>query len=93
LKQIIGIVEHAIFNFVRQKILTKSPVAKSADTMTPVMVAGVLMLVTAKILTTNFGGDATVAFTPEKWWWALQDNYFAPMMIHFIREGGLLIDL
>ena len=77
----------------RQKILTKRPVAKSVDAVTPVMLAGVLMLVTAKILTTNFGGDATVAFTPEEWWWAFRDNYFAPTMIHFIREGGLLIDL
>jgi uncharacterized membrane protein YkvI len=68
-------------------------VAKSADAVTPVMVTVVLMLVTAKILTTNFGGDATVAFTPEEWWWAFRDNYFAPMMIHFIRGEGLLIDL
>jgi hypothetical protein len=52
----------------RQKILTKRPVAKSVDSVTPVMLAGVLVLVTAKILTTNFGGDATVAFTPEEWW-------------------------
>ena len=52
----------------RQKILAKSPVAKSVDAVTPVILAGVLMLVAAKILTTNFGGNATVAFTPEEWW-------------------------
>ena len=49
----------------RQKILAKSPVAKSVDAVTPVVVGVALMLVTAKMLTTNFGGDATVAFTPR----------------------------
>lgn len=78
----------------RQKILTKSLVADTAaNAVTPVMMAGVLMIVTAKILTTNFGGEGTVAFTPEEWMWAFRDNYFPLMVIHFIRDGGMLIDL
>ena len=65
-----------------------------ASNTTPVMMAAGVVLtlaLTAKVLTSNFGGEDTVAFTAEEWWWALRDNYLPLMVIHFIRDGGLLI--
>jgi hypothetical protein len=59
------------------------------------LIAGAFITLTAisKIMTSNLGGDDTVAFTAEEWLWALRDNYFPSMVVYFIRHGGLITEL
>ncbi|KAI2500767.1 hypothetical protein MHU86_13691 [Fragilaria crotonensis] len=76
-----------------QQSTSSSSFASTVKTSPAIMAAGVVLTLalTAKVLTTNFGGEDTVAFTAEEWWWALRDNYLPLMVIHFIRDGGLHI--
>ena len=75
----------------RQKFLTKSPVAKSVDAVTPVVVGVALMLVTAKMLTTNFGGDATVAFTPRNAGGPSETTIFLPWWLTSTEKEACLL--
>ena len=54
----------------------QSSFATTVKTSPAIMAAGVVLTLalTAKVLTSNFGGEDTVAFTAEEWWWALRDN-------------------
>jgi hypothetical protein len=53
----------------------------------------ITLAVIGKLMTSNLGGDDTVAFTAEEWIWALRDNYFPSMVVYFIRHGGLITEL
>lgn len=43
------------------------------------------------VATTNWGGDETIAFVPQEWFWAARDGYFLTMLDHFLANGGLTI--
>ena len=56
-----------------------------------VVALGFLSALVAVVLTTNFGGKDTTAFTLEEWWWSIRDHYFHLMLVSFLKNGGLSI--
>jgi hypothetical protein len=73
----------------RDKIEKNSLASK---TVGPELLAlGVMALVIVKVMTTNFGGDSTVAMTMQEWQWSIQGGYFPLMVMHFVKDGGLIL--
>jgi hypothetical protein len=91
LYQLIHQLQDKIINHKHSNVRVADNGGSSLSMPSAVVMAAVLMIVTAKVMTTNFGGDNTVAFTAEEWWWAFRDNYFPLMVVHFIRDGGLIV--
>lgn len=89
--QLIHQLQDKIINHKHGGSISVNNAVSSLSVSSAVVMATVLMIVTAKVMTTNFGGDNTVAFTAEEWWWAFRDNYFPLMVVHFIRDGGLIV--
>lgn len=48
-------------------------------------------VVLAKIMTTNYGGDDTIAMTMQEWYWSIKGGYFPLMVMHFVQDGGLVV--
>lgn len=76
----------------RQKISTTvAPATRAAELQSFAVGGATLLVLASQIVAFSHGGDkAILPFQPEEFWWALRDGYLPLMVMHFIRDGGLI---